>query len=93
MQKAKKEQVIEEESGSDPFFVDKWCAFHIRRVSFCEECLHYKACLAAGASLAPSAKARKEAQEAKKLLDQAKRDALWKGEAPPKKKRGRKKRS
>lgn len=46
--------------GDDPFFVDKWCAKHIRKVSFCEECLHHAECLEKGHSVAPSAIERKE---------------------------------
>lgn len=47
--------------------VDKWCAAHIRRVRACSDCLHYRECLALGHSVAPSAKARRDSEELKKL--------------------------
>lgn len=37
------------------FFIDKWCAKHIRKVSFCEECLWYDKCKAQGFSVSPAA--------------------------------------
>lgn len=47
------------EGKNAPFFVDRWCAKNVRKVSFCQECLHYGECLKAGKSLSPAAQNRK----------------------------------
>lgn len=47
------------EGESAPFFVDRWCAKNVRKVSFCQECLHYAECLKAGKSLSPAAQRHK----------------------------------
>lgn len=37
------------------FYIDKWCANHVRKVLCCENCLHYEECLKKGESVAPTA--------------------------------------
>lgn len=51
----------------DPFFIDKWCAKNVRKVSFCSECMHYQECLEAGHSLSPRAMEHNLAN--KKMID------------------------
>ena len=38
-----------------PFFVDKWCARNIRKVSDCHLCIHFNECMAQNGSVAPAA--------------------------------------
>ncbi len=39
----------------DSFFIDKWCAKNVRKVSFCSECIHYEECKKKGGSVSPRA--------------------------------------
>lgn len=41
----------------DPFFIDKWCAKKVRKISFCAECYHYEECCKLGYSCSPMAQA------------------------------------
>lgn len=54
-----------EEAGK-PLFVDKRCASSRRKVPCCPACLHYKECLAEGASVVPSAKKEIAGEEERK---------------------------
>ena len=51
---------VKKKKKEDAFFIDRWCAKNVRKVSYCEECLHYKECKAKGESVSPRAKARYE---------------------------------
>ena len=56
--KIEEEMIQEDQTNQDlsqAFFIDKWCAKHVRKVSFCSECLHYRKCLEKTESIAPAA--------------------------------------
>ena len=57
------EKSKKKEDPSDAFFIDRWCARHVRKVSFCAECLHYQECLVAEEPGSPSAIEHRKAKK------------------------------
>ena len=52
-----------------PYFIDKWCARHIRKVVDCHLCLHFNECRSQRASVAPAAIEHKVSKSKVKTYD------------------------